>query len=140
MAHGSEPHNLTDFTCREAAASGRAFFVSEHDLGGAHLPLRALDPRAETPDLRLDIQTPVYISLDLDGLDPAFAPGVSHREPGGPSTRQVLNLIQSLKQPIVGADIVEYNPRCDIGNTTATVAAKLLKEIAGMMIKNRKVP
>jgi len=93
-----------------------------------------------TPDLRLDIQTPVYISLDLDGLDPAFAPGVSHREPGGPSTRQVLNLIQSLKQPIVGADIVEYNPRCDFGNMTATVAAKLLKEIAGMMIKNRKVP
>jgi arginase len=92
-----------------------------------------------TPELRLDIQTPVYISLDLDGLDPAFAPGVSHREPGGPSTRQVLNLIQSLQQPIVGADIVEYNPRCDFGNMTATVAAKLLKEIAGMMIKNRKV-
>jgi arginase len=93
-----------------------------------------------TLDLRLDIQTPVYISLDLDGLDPAFAPGVSHREPGGPSTRQVLNLIQSLKQPIVGADIVEYNPRCDFGNMTATVAAKLFKEIAGMMIKNRKLP
>ena len=90
-------------------------------------------------DLRLDIQTPIYISLDLDGLDPAFAPGVSHREPGGPSTRQVINLIQSLDQPIVGGDIVEYNPRCDLGNMTATVAAKLLKEMAGMMIKNQKV-
>jgi arginase len=90
-------------------------------------------------DLRLDIQTPIYISLDLDGLDPAFAPGVSHREPGGPSTRQVINLIQSLNQPIVGGDIVEYNPQCDFGNMTATVAAMLLKEMAGMMIKNRKV-
>jgi len=89
------------------------------------------------PDLRLDVRTPVYISLDLDGLDPAFAPGVSHREPGGPSTRQVINLIQSLNQPIVGGDIVEYNPRHDFGNMTATVAAKLLKEMAGMMIKNR---
>ncbi len=94
---------------------------------------------AGRPDLRLDIQTPIYISLDLDGLDPAFAPGVSHREPGGPSTRQVINLIQSLNQPIVGGDIVEYNPQCDFGNMTATVAAKLFKEIAGMMIKNRKV-
>jgi agmatinase len=88
-------------------------------------------------DLRLDIKTPIYISLDMDGLDPAFAPGVSHREPGGPSTRQVINLIQSLDQPIVGADIVEYNPKCDIGGITATVAAKLLKEIAGMMVKTR---
>jgi arginase len=88
-------------------------------------------------DLRLDIKTPIYISLDLDGLDPAFAPGVSHREPGGPSTRQVIKLIQSLDQPIVGADIVEYNPKCDVGGITATVAAKLLKEIAGMMVKTR---
>lgn len=79
--------------------------------------------------------TPVYISLDMDALDPAFAPGVAHREPGGLSTRQVIDLIQSVDQPIVGADIVEYNPQCDIANQTAIVAAKLLKEIAGMMLK-----
>lgn len=85
--------------------------------------------------LRLDITTPVYISMDLDGLDPAFAPGVSHREPGGLSTRQVINLIQTISQPLVAADIVEYNPRCDISNLTAIVAAKLFKEIAGMMVK-----
>jgi arginase len=89
-------------------------------------------------NLRLDITTPIYISLDLDGLDPAFAPGVSHREPGGLSTRQVIDLIHSLDQPIVAADIVEYNPRCDIGNITATVAAKLLKEIAGMMVQTAR--
>jgi agmatinase len=85
-------------------------------------------------DLRID--TPVYLSVDLDGLDPAYAPGVSHREPGGLSPRQVISLIQGLQQPIVGADIVEYNPKCDFGNVTALVAAKLLKEIAGMMVKN----
>jgi arginase len=82
----------------------------------------------------LELKTPVYISLDLDGLDPAFAPGVSHREPGGLSTRQVIDLIQAVGQPIVGADIVEYNPTCDLGGMTATVAAKLAKEIAGMMV------
>ncbi|MGH8202015.1 MAG: agmatinase [Steroidobacteraceae bacterium] len=86
--------------------------------------------------LRFELQTPVYVSLDIDALDPAFAPGVSHREPGGLSTRQVINLIQAIEQPIIGADIVEYNPRCDIAELTAGVAAKLVKEIAGMMIKN----
>lgn len=85
---------------------------------------------------QLKFTTPVYISLDIDGIDPSCAPGVSHREPGGPSTRQVIDLIQSIDRPIVAADIVEYNPRCDISNQTALVAAKLLKEIGGMMVKN----
>ncbi len=78
---------------------------------------------------------PLYISLDLDGLDPAFAPGVSHHEPGGLTTREVLRLIQNIDVPIIGADIVEYNPHRDISDMTAAVAAKLLKEIAGKMIK-----
>jgi arginase len=70
-----------------------------------------------------------------NALDPAYAPGVSHREPGGLSTRQVVDWIHAITQPIVAADIVEYNPRCDISNMTATVAAKLVKEIGGMMVK-----
>jgi len=89
-------------------------------------------------NLRLDITTPVYVSMDIDGLDPAYAPGVSHREPGGLSPRQVIDLIHTIDQPIVAADIVEYNPRCDISNMTAIVAAKLLKEIAGMMVKTAR--
>ena len=88
--------------------------------------------------LQRPITTPVYISLDLDGLDPAYAPGVSHREPGGLSTRQVIDFIHTIDQPIIGADIVEYNPRCDISNQTALVAAKLLKEIGGMMVKTAR--
>lgn len=89
-------------------------------------------------DLELDIRTPIFISMDVDALDPAHAPGVTYREPGGLTVRQVVNLIHRLRQPIVAADIVEYNPRCDISNLTANVAAKLVKEIAGMMIKTRK--
>jgi arginase len=85
--------------------------------------------------LPLNLKTPVYVSLDMDALDPAYAPGVSHREPGGLSTRQVIDLIHAIDQPIVAADIVEYNPRCDISGITATVAAKLVKEIGGMMVK-----
>ena len=84
---------------------------------------------------KLSLQTPVYLSMDIDALDPAYAPGVSHREPGGLSTRQVIDLIQRVDQRIVAADIVEYNPRCDVSNMTALVATKLLKEIGGMMVK-----
>jgi agmatinase len=88
--------------------------------------------------VRFEFTTPVYISLDLDGLDPACAPGVSHREPGGLTTRQVIDLIHAIDQPIVAADIVEYNPRCDWSNMTAVVAAKLLKEIAGTMVQTTR--
>ena len=77
---------------------------------------------------------PVYLSLDVDALDPAFAPGVSHREPGGFSTREVINLIHRLNVPLVGADLVEFNPDKDIDGMTAQVCAKLVKEIAGKML------
>ena len=77
---------------------------------------------------------PVYLSLDLDCLDPAFAPGVSHYEPGGLSTRDVLGVIQGLTGNLVGADVVEYNPERDPQGITSMVAAKLLKEILGRML------
>ena len=88
-----------------------------------------------TPDLRLEFDSPVYISFDIDALDPAFAPGVSHREPGGLSTRQAIELIQRLKGKVVGADIVEFNPRMDPLHITGTVCAKLFKEIAARMLE-----
>lgn len=77
----------------------------------------------------------VYLSLDLDVLDPAFAPGVSHREPGGLTVREVLTVIQGVSGELVGADVVEYNPRQDTDGVTATVAAKIVKEIAGRMLR-----
>jgi arginase len=84
--------------------------------------------------LVLEFDTPVYVTFDLDGLDPAFAPGVSHREPGGLSTRQALDVIARVKAPIVGADVVEFNPRMDPTGLTAMVCAKLVKELAGKML------
>jgi agmatinase len=77
---------------------------------------------------------PVYLSVDLDVLDPAYAPGVSHHEPGGFSTREVLGIIQDLGSPIVGADIVEFNPDRDPGGTSAMTCAKILKEILAKMV------
>ena len=84
------------------------------------------------------LEGPLYVSLDLDGLDPAFAPGVSHPEPGGLSVRDVVRLLHRIRAPIVGADIVEYNPRNDVRDLTARVAAKLAKEVAAVAIRNSR--
>ena len=77
---------------------------------------------------------PVYISLDIDAIDPAYAPGVSHHEPGGLTSRDVMTMIQRLKSPIIGADIVEYNPSRDIHDMTAALCAKMMKELLSMML------
>ena len=71
-----------------------------------------------------------YVSIDLDGLDPAFAPGVSHPEPGGLTVREVLGVLGRITGPIVGADVVELNPLFDLNGVTAILAAKLVREIA----------
>ncbi len=97
--------------------------------------VESIEMRNITQDLQLEFDSPVYISFDVDALDPAFAPGVSHREPGGLSTRQAIDLIQRLKGRVVGADIVEFNPRMDPLHVTATVCAKLFKEIAARMLE-----
>jgi len=96
--------------------------------------VEVIDMRAWVAGTRPSLSGAVYVSIDLDGLDPAFAPGVSHREPGGLSVRDVLALVQDADGDVIGADLVEYNPRQDIGGITATVAAKLVKELAGRMI------
>lgn len=84
----------------------------------------------------LSFAEPVYISFDMDVLDPAFAPGVSHWEPGGASTRQVLDAIHALDATVIGADVVELNPRRDPDGFTAMVAARVLREIAGKILES----
>lgn len=99
--------------------------------------VEVIDMRQWQETLMLEFDGPLYVSLDIDVLDPAFAPGTSHHEPGGLSTRQVLSLIQSLRVPIVGADIVEFNPRRDPSGITAMAAAKLLKELVACMVESQ---
>jgi len=82
---------------------------------------------------KLKAEGPVYLTFDMDALDPAFAPGVSHREPGGMSVREAIAHLHAIEGEIVGADLVEYNPVQDVAGLTATVAAKILKEILGKM-------
>ena len=84
--------------------------------------------------MQFDFDGPVYVSIDLDALDPAFAPGVSHPEPGGISTRDLLTILSTANGEFVGGDIVEYNPKKDFQNITAILASKILKELMSKMI------
>jgi arginase len=93
-----------------------------------------VEMRALPAYAKLKVSGPVYITFDMDVLDPAFAPGVSHREPGGMSVREAIAHLHAIEGSIVGADLVEYNPVQDVAGVTVTVAAKILKEILGKMI------
>ncbi len=83
------------------------------------------------------LEGPVYVSIDIDVLDPAFAPGVSHFEPGGWSTRQLLGALGQIaaqETEVVGADLVEINPELDVHGLTAMVGAKIFRELLGLML------
>lgn len=82
------------------------------------------------------LEGPLYISIDIDGFDPSVAPGVSHMEPGGLSARDVLNVLTRQTAPLAGADIVELNPLRDINSMTAILAAKLIRELAALRLRN----
>lgn len=90
-----------------------------------------------TPDQVPVLEGPLYISIDLDGIDPAEAPGVSHPEPGGLTVREVLAVLRRQTAPLAGADIVELNPRFDHNQRTAILAAKLVREIAALAARNQ---
>lgn len=97
--------------------------------------VEVIEMRSIQDDLRVPLTTPVYVSMDMDALDPAFVPGVSHREPGGLSVRQLLSLVHGIEAPIVAADVVELNPRNDPTGGSAMVAGKVVRELLGVMLR-----
>ena len=103
--------------CREQAAKYGVETVEMRDFEAARVPIP---------------EGPLYISIDMDALDPAYAPGVSHHEPGGLTVRDILSVLHRVDRPIVGADVVELNPTRDINGMTAVVAAKFVKELAAL--------
>lgn len=103
--------------CREQAEKYRIETVEMRTFDAANVPI---------PD------GPLYVSIDMDALDPAYAPGVSHHEPGGLSVRDILSVLHRIERPILGADVVELNPTRDINGVSAVVAAKFVKELAAL--------
>jgi arginase len=107
--------------CREQVARFGVEVVEMRDFAVGRVPI---------------LESPLYISIDMDGFDPSVAPGVSHLEPGGLNTRDVLNVLNGQTAPLAGADIVELNPSRDINGMTAVLAAKLIRELAGLRLRN----
>ena len=87
------------------------------------------------PGLLLDFASSfdsIYLSIDLDVLDPAFGPGVGNPEAAGMTSRELLDLIYALRDiPVMGSDIVELNPQFDNGST-ASIAAKIMSTLIAM--------
>ncbi|TMM54802.1 agmatinase [Sulfitobacter sabulilitoris] len=112
----------TDFT--EAQDWGFQQFPA-HELWGRSLA-------ALGAEIRRDIGTemPVYVTYDIDSLDPAYAPGTGTPEIGGLTTPQALELIRALKGlNIVGCDLVEVSPPYDTSGNTALTGANILYEL-----------
>lgn len=127
------PRSLEEGLVKRVVQVGIRGLTPNQQKNAERFAIEIIDMRAWAAGKRPALEGPVYLSLDLDGIDPAFAPGVSHREPGGLTVREVIGLIQSLPAPLVGADIVEYNPDQDWQDVTARVGAKLVKEVASRM-------
>lgn len=114
---------------REEFAFGRAFSaVFTDDLrSGAEAAKRELAGR------------PVYITVDIDVVDPGFAPGTGTPEPGGCRPQELFEALRRLRGlNVVGFDVVEVNPLVDSGFVTSLLAAKLVRE-AAIMFSHREV-
>lgn len=125
---------LDDGLVSELVQVGIRAATAAHRNKAAKYGIKMLEMKDLPPDVNLKFSNPVYISFDMDALDPAFAPGVSHCEPGGLSTRQVLQILHALKGRIVGMDVVEVNPSRDVSGITASVAAKIVMETIGKIV------
>ncbi|KYF75848.1 agmatinase [Sorangium cellulosum] len=89
--------------------------------------------------MREVLRGPIYVSLDVDAADPAFAPGTGTPEVGGFTSREMLRLVRGLRGiELVGCDVVEVSPPYDHGDITAILAANLAFELLSLMAVRRR--
>ncbi|MGC9530113.1 MAG: arginase family protein [Candidatus Bipolaricaulaceae bacterium] len=113
---------------RASEVAHRLAIVGARSLFGGEVGEPFFAGPEEVPEL-LSPDAPVWLSLDLDALDPALCPGVTNPEPGGLSYREVIELLRRLRPlPVVGMDIVELAPPFDPSGVSAICAAKLVVE------------
>jgi agmatinase len=108
-------------------------FLAQHPEIGIHtardIYRRSIEAVAEDVVAQLQDADAVYFTLDIDGLDPACAPGTSVPEPGGPSTRQLMELLQVVfvQLPVRAMDVVEVAPPLDYADLTSFAATRYFK-------------
>lgn len=99
----------------------------------------AWNPQAEGKLLQRVENRPVYLSLDLDVLDPACLPGTGNPEPGGWSYHDLERLFRALNLAnLVAADVVELSPRFDSSEVSSVTAAKIVREL--LLILGNRAP
>jgi agmatinase len=123
----------------------RSFLTEELDYYADHPELgwhiarslyrRGIEAVAQDVVARLQGVEAVYFSLDIDGLDPACAPGTGTPEHGGPLTRDCLELLHLIwsQLPIKAMDVVEVSPPLDVSDVTSLAALKILYEVFGLV-------
>jgi agmatinase len=129
-----DPRQVVQVGIRSSAERGPREYIA--DRGGLILPARALrglesaaqlEPVLRQVRSRLAGPAPLYLSLDIDVLDPAFAPGTGTPEPAGLSSAQMASLLEALADlPFIGMDLVEVSPPYDHAELTSQAAAMLV--------------
>ena len=121
-------------------------FLATHPQIGVHTARdvyrRGIDVVADEVAGQLADVDAVYFTLDIDGLDPAYAPGTGTPEAGGLSTRELLELIRTVfrRLPVRALDIVEVAPPLDAADITVSAAAKVIYEVFGWVKQRRNQP
>lgn len=116
-------HNLYQFGVRSGTREEFAFARDQTNLylNGMLAPLQELLPQLGS--------RPIYVSLDIDVVDPAFAPGTGAAEPCGCTAAEILKAVHMLEGAnVVGFDLVEVSPIYDQSERTSLLAAKLVRE------------
>lgn len=150
LSHGTIMRRAAEDSVIDAAASvqiglrGPLYSVEDlaenRALGFATLLARELDDVGVGGALALArerLRSPVYVTVDVDVLDPAFAPGTGTPEPGGLSSRELLAILRGLAElglDVVAADVVEVSPPHDAGGVTALAAAAAAYDLLGLMV------
>ena len=128
-SHATAMHHAREQVEKVIIIGARAASKAEWDRAEADEGITVISPDAASNQLEWVTEqvsgTPTYLSLDVDGIDPAYAPGTGTREPFGLSPETVRSLIEAIAPTVVGMDVVEVNDRDD--GQTATLAASLLR-------------
>jgi agmatinase len=131
-----EPRHLAFVGLRSWMDDERAFLEAHPEIAvhtARDVYRRSVEAVAEDVVTQLQNTDAVYITLDIDGLDPAYAPGTGAPEAGGPSTRELLELLRVVfaRLPVRALDVVEVAPPLDHADVTSFAAAKVLYEVFG---------
>lgn len=104
----------------------------EWEFGWANTNISMEMPTKDDIKKIKELEKPVYLTIDIDVLDPAFVPGTGTPEPCGFTPKELMNslyLLEEIKEKIIGFDVVEVSPHYDIGKITSVTAAKIIREL-----------